>query len=163
MAGRKPLPTNVHLLQGNRSKKPASQLRDQVLPNVEIPNCPTHLLPAAKKEWKRVAEQLEGLGLISQMDRAALAVYCQAYARWVQAETKIKALGDAGLIEETPSGYKQMSVLLQISNRSVEQMHKFMGEFGMSPSSRSRVTQSPVEQLDIFKDDDKPSPGRFFS
>lgn len=161
--GPKPLPTHIHVLNGNPSKKPAHQLKDSVSPDIEIPGCPSHLLPDAKKEWKRIAPELERLGLISQMDRAALAVYCQAYARWKQAEEKIKALGDAGLIEETPSGYKQISVLLQISNRSVEQMHKFMCEFGMSPSSRSRVTASP--QMDLFPDDipGSKNPGRFFS
>jgi P27 family predicted phage terminase small subunit len=163
LRGPKSLPSNVHRLRGNPSKLPAHKLTDSVAPDIEIPGCPTHLLPDAKKEWKRVAPQLEKLGLISQMDRAALAVYCQAYARWVQAEEKIKALGEAGLIEETPSGYKQIAVWLQISNRAVEQMHKFMCEFGMSPSSRSRVTASP--QTDLFDDDDtnRKSPGRFFT
>jgi P27 family predicted phage terminase small subunit len=156
---RRPLPTNVHLLRGNPSKKQSRDLIDSVAPDVEIPGCPGHLLPEAKKEWKRITPILEKMRIISQMDRSALGVYCQAYARWVQAENKIKALGDSGLFDETPSGYKQISVWLQISNRSVDQMHKFLVEFGMSPSSRSRVTASP--QLDLFDDNTKGA-GRFF-
>jgi P27 family predicted phage terminase small subunit len=114
----------------------------------------------AKKEWRRISPQLEKLGLITQMDRAALAVYCQAYARWADTEAKIKKLGDDGLIEETPSGYKQISVLLQISNRAAEQMHKFMAEFGMSPSSRSRVTPSP--QMELFNKDNQSGAKKYF-
>ena len=148
--GPPPKPTHLHLINGNPSKKPRHQLTDQVTPEISIPKSPTHLLPLAKKEWARIAPQLETIGLITEMDMAALAVYCQAYARWASAESKLKKMGGDGLIEETPSGYKQMSVLLQISNRAVEQMHKFMGEFGMSPSSRSRVTASP--QIDMFDD-----------
>lgn len=105
----------------------------------------------AKKEWKRISPQLEKLGLITAMDMAALAAYCQAYARWATTEAKLKELGDEGLIETTKSGYQQISVLLQISNRASEQMHKYMTEFGMSPSSRSRVTTSP--QGDLFGND----------
>jgi len=148
--GPKPMPKVVHIAQGNRSKKPAHELRDTISPEVEIPKCPAHLLPLAKKEWKRISPQLEKLGLVTGMDMAALSAYCQNYARWVGAETKLKELGDEGLVEVTKSGYRQMSVWLQVSNRALEQMHKFMSEFGMSPSSRSRVTASP--QGDLFGD-----------
>ncbi|MBL4763512.1 MAG: phage terminase small subunit P27 family, partial [Gammaproteobacteria bacterium] len=129
--------------------------------DISIPKPPSHLLPIAKKEWKRVTVHLEKLGLVTELDMAALAVYCQSFARWVGAETKLKKLGDDGLIETTPSGYKQISVLLQISNRAAEQMHKFLGEFGMTPSTRTRVTPSP--QLSLF-DDSEPEDkaGKFF-
>jgi P27 family predicted phage terminase small subunit len=160
--GPKALPANVHRLNGNRSKLAESELRnrDSVLPDVSIPRAPAHLLPGAKKEWSRISVHLEKLGLITELDMAALAAYCQAYARWAGAETKLKKLGDDALIEETPSGYKQISVLLQISNRAAEQMHKFMGEFGMTPSTRTRVTASP--QLSLFTDEEPSGAGKYF-
>lgn len=176
--GPKPLPANVHLLRGNPSKLRLDELRGEVRPPVAIPPCPKHLLPAAKAEWKRIAKELESLGLISQIDRAALAAYCQAWGRWLQAEEAIRRQADlsdealaalreeiektegtearqrlaaqlniyergmAGLVQLTPNGMEAMSVNLQIANRAVEQMHKFMAEFGMTPSARSRVTPS---------------------
>jgi P27 family predicted phage terminase small subunit len=151
--GPKPLPANVHLLHGNASKKPMSQLLDGVHPEVEIPKCPTHLQAEAKKEWKRVSEQLESLGLISQLDRAALAAYCSAWAEVVFCEKKIDALnaadekGEAGLATVTPSGYQQMSVWVQIRNAASKRMMSFAAEFGMSPSARSRVTPSENQQM----------------
>ncbi|MDB2704902.1 phage terminase small subunit P27 family, partial [Pseudomonadota bacterium] len=110
----------------------------------------------------RIAPQLEKLGLITELDMAALAAYCQAYARWAGAESKLKKQGEDALITETPSGYQQMSVLYQISNKAAEQMHKFMSEFGMTPSTRTRVTASP--QLSLF-DEGKPEDkaGKFFN
>ncbi len=149
--GPKPLPANVHRLRGNPSKKSTGELLDEVRPPVEVPACPDHLLPDARKEWRRITPLLEDLGLIAKIDRAALAVYCQAYAKWRQAEIKIGELNEKdpvkmpGSIGVTPSGYEQMSVWLQISNRAVEQMHKFLCEFGMTPSARSRVTPSDVQ------------------
>lgn len=142
-----PKPASLHVLHGNPSKKPMAALLDEaVRPKVEIPECPGHLTTEAKDEWARITVHLEQLGLISQIDRAALAAYCQAYGRWVDVEGKIAILnaedrdGVAGMIGDTPSGYKQISVLLQISNRCVEQMEKFLRHFGMSPAARSRVT-----------------------
>ena len=37
--------------------------------------------------------ELEAAGLLARADRAALAAYCQAWARWVEAEQKIQSSG----------------------------------------------------------------------
>lgn len=158
--GPKPLPANVHLLRGNLSKKSASQLRDGVAPPVEIPGCPRHLKGPALKEWRRVTVELEQLGLISHIDRAALAMYCTAWGRHVEAEEKIQALGEAGLVDETPNGFRVQSVWLNISNKAMDQCKSFLAEFGMSPSARSRVTPGDMT-ADLFAgtEHDKPSIG----
>ena len=56
-----------------------------------------------------------------------------------------------------------MSAWLQISNRAVDQMHKFAVEFGMTPSARSRVQPNP--QLDLFDDEgkDRDPAARYFA
>ena len=94
-------------------------------------------MPTAKAEWKRLARYLHDLGIISELDRAALAAYCQAYGRWVEAERKLK---ETPHLLRTPAGYVQPSPWLAISNKNVELMHKFMSELGLSPVSRSRVS-----------------------
>ena len=146
--GRKALPANVHVLRGNPSKKPIGALLDEQLrPPVEVPTCPAHLGDEAKREWRRITKHLEPLGLVAQIDRAALAAYCTAWGDYVWAEKRIAemnagdATGESGRIGHTPSGYKQISVQLQIRNRAMEQMVKYLAEFGMSPAARSRVTQ----------------------
>lgn len=147
--GPKPLPANVHLLRGNAAKKPLAQLLDDVVrPEVDVPSCPQHLGTEARAEWKRITPHLRRLGLISQIDRAALTGYCHAWGEYVWAQQRIKDLnkddptGSRGRVWDTPSGYKQISVPMQIANRALEQMTKFLAEFGMSPAARSRVTAS---------------------
>lgn len=155
--GPKPLPANVHVLRGNASKLPRASLQDTVCPPAAIPSAPDHLNAEALEEWQRVTPLLLQLGLITEIDRAALAGYCQAYGRWVNAERTIARLngesenGHGGEIDVTPSGYKQISVHEQRSNRALETMAKFAAEFGMTPSSRSRVTPSAHgEQGELF-------------
>lgn len=147
--GPKNLPPNVHLLRGNPSKKSAAALLDEAIrPAVSIPKCPGHLAPEAKAEWRRITKHLEVLGLITEIDRAALAAYCSAWADYQWTEARIKELnredptGEKGRIGETPSGLRRPSVLVQIRYRALEMMAKFLAEFGMSPASRSRVTAS---------------------
>jgi P27 family predicted phage terminase small subunit len=158
--GPKPLPTNVHLLRGNPSKIPTSSMRDSVAPDVEIPNAPKHLKGESIKEWKRVSVELEKLGLISQIDRAALSMYCTAWGRYVEAENQIMLLGESGMVDKTPNGFQVQSAWLNISNKAMEQCLKYLSEFGMSPSARSRVTPSEL-QRDLFDGtaNEKPSLG----
>lgn len=147
--GPKPAPATLHLLRGNPSKLPLSSLLDDVVrPPVALPECPVHLDAEARAEWARIGVHLVNLGLVSEIDRAALAAYCTAWSDYVWASNRIAALnagdasGERGRIWDTPSGYKQISVPMQIRNRALEQMRKGLAEFGMSPSSRSRVTPS---------------------
>jgi P27 family predicted phage terminase small subunit len=59
-------------------------------PPAEIPEPPDHLSETAVKEWRRMAELLARLHLLTFLDRAAFSAYCTVYARWVQAEEALK-------------------------------------------------------------------------
>lgn len=165
-SGRKALPANVHLLQGNRSKKAASELIDGLRPPVHVPDAPDHLTADARLEWDRIVPLLEAMGIIADLYRAPLAVYCQAWGRYVHAERKLAEIGDAALVSETPSGYKQIGVWLQVSNRAAEQMKTFASEFGMTPSAINRVSGASP-QGDLFgygnQDQKQQGAGRFFT
>ena len=135
MRGRKPMPTAMKVMMGNPGKRPINGREPR--PGPAIPTCPSHLSPTGKAEWKRLARQLQQLGILSQLDRSVLAAYCQSYGRWVEAERKLK---ETPPLLKTPAGYVQPSPWLAISNKAVELMHKFAAELGLSPASRSRVT-----------------------
>lgn len=135
MRGRKPTPTHLKLLNGNPSKRPLNT--NEPKPDRRMPTCPSHLNPSAKAEWKRIASQLSCLRILTNLDRAALAAYCQAYGRWVQAERKLQ---ETPMLLKLPSGYVQPNPWLAIANKQLELMHKYMSEFGLTPVSRSRVS-----------------------
>jgi P27 family predicted phage terminase small subunit len=139
MRGRKPMPTALKVVMGNPGKRPLNHLEPK--PGNAVPTCPAHLQPTAKAEWKRLAKQLHQLGVLTELDRSVLAAYCQAYGRWAEAERKLK---ETPVLLRTPAGYVQPSPWLAISNKSVELMHKFAAELGLSPASRSRVTTKPI-------------------
>ena len=98
--GRKPKPTALKMLEGNPGKRPLNDKEPQ--PEKKAPRCPSWLAPEAKKEWKRMSKTLETIGVLTQVDMTAFAGYCQAYARWKEAE---EFLSKHGTIFKTPSGY----------------------------------------------------------
>lgn len=139
MAGRKPLPTHMKLLRG--TAQPCRMNPAEPAPDPALPDAPAHLSPEAREEWERVAVELCDLGVLSRIDRAALAAYCQAYGRWVAAEGGLRREdGGMDLVSVTSNGNVIQNPLVGIANKSLELMHKYLTEFGMSPSSRSRVS-----------------------
>lgn len=126
MRGRKPLPQSRHA-------QDAPVVRDG------LPRCPPHLTPVARREWRRLATPLYEVGVLTLADRAALAAYCQAYARWVEAEERLQ---ETPTLLKTPSGYAQQSPWLTIANKQLELMARYMSELGLTPASRSRVAVS---------------------
>jgi P27 family predicted phage terminase small subunit len=121
-------------LEGNPGKRPLPQ--DEPKPAPIAPECPKHLAKAAKDEWNRITPELEKLGLLTRIDMAALAAYCQAYARWIEAEKMIKK---HGVLVQTPNGYPVVSPYMTIINKALDHMKGFLVEFGLTPASRTRI------------------------
>lgn len=147
MAGRKPTPSNLHVLHGNPGRRPLNKSEPQ--PEACIPDPPEHLTERALREWHRVAPGLEALGILSEIDRAALAIYCQAWGRLVEAEEKLEQYGQ---VVKSPSGYPMQSPYLAISNAAAKQVQSFATEFGMTPSSRTRIRVNPKREKDEFEE-----------
>ena len=133
--GRTPKPTALKALEGNPGKRKLNM--NEPKPVSKAPPCPKWLEPDAKKEWRRLAQQMEKLGILSEVDMAAFAGYCQAYARWKAAEEFIT---NHGAIVKTPSGYWQQVPQVSIAQQYLKQMSKFCEQFGLTPASRSRIT-----------------------
>lgn len=145
--GPPPTPTNLKALRGNPGKRRLNANEPDPVP--AIPTCPSHLNDVGKKEWRRVTKELLALGIISKLDRAAVGAYCDAYSRWAEAATQIQKYG---LIFKAPSGYPMPSPYLAILHTALDQMRAFLTEFGMTPSSRSRVKVANPKQRDLFGD-----------
>ena len=135
MAGRPPKPTALKLLEGNPGKRKITQ--DEPKPPPIAPECPTWLHRDAKREWKRIAPQLEAIGILTQIDMAVFAAYCQSYARWKEAEQKVRKSGATAI---TPSGYEQVSAWEAIAKQREKDMLLCAREFGFTPASRTRVS-----------------------
>ena len=161
MSARGPLPKPhaLRVLEGNAGKR-SLDLSAGVNPRIEVPSAPRHLGKEAAKEWKRITPILYELGLISGLDRAALALYCQAAGRLSELETafngQVQSKVDAGAnyadaVYEashtvTPSGYAQQSVIVQLIGKHREQLNRYLMHFGLSPAARGRVQASNYAQ-----------------
>lgn len=144
MRGRKPTPTALKVVRGNPGGRPLNE--DEPKPKGEV-RAPEYLSEMAAAHWPVVAEQLRNAGVLTSMDVAALALYCESFARWQQAQALI---AKTGLVVPGQKGTFTQSPYVVISNAAFEQMRRLLIEFGMTPSSRSRVSKVGGEDEDEY-------------
>ena len=137
---RKPTPTAIKELEGNPGKRKLNE--NEPRPERKAPACPKWLDKDARKEWHRLAKKMEALGILTEVDMAAFAGYCQSYARWKQNE---EFISEHGSLVRTPSGYWMAVPQVAIAQQYLKQMGRFAEQFGLTPSSRSRIIAASGE------------------
>jgi P27 family predicted phage terminase small subunit len=109
------------------------------------PECPKWLPPEAKAEWRRIVPELLSLKLLTVVDRGALTAYCLA---WNELVACTKAMTREGRIISQPvlnrSGKKVGAIrrpnpAARLQRDAFARVKQFLGEFGLSPSSRARL------------------------
>jgi P27 family predicted phage terminase small subunit len=145
MRGRRPTPTRMKVLAGNPGRRPFNP--DEPMPEISVPECPAELGPVARREWDRMVSELGPLRILTNLDRAALAAYCGAYAMWAEATQAIQKYGS---MVKSPSGYPVQSPYVSIANRQTEIMMRIASEFGLTPASRSRISMPQPPERDLF-------------
>ena len=160
MRGRKPLPSHLKLVKGSARGRLKLIKGDDIRPMVALPMPPAHLCDEAKVEWARISEQLYNLKILSALDVAALAAYCQAYAIWKQATEALNVMARSDILTralmiKTTKGNAIQNPLLGIANTAASNMVRFAAEFGMTPSARARIhagPEAPKDETDKYFD-----------
>lgn len=96
-----------------------------------------------------MGKELHKLGLLSTIDLVAFAAYCQQYSTWVMATEKVQK---HGVLIKAQSGFPMQSPYFTIQNKAQAEMRKWLTEFGMTPSSRSRVQIEPEKETDPMEE-----------
>jgi P27 family predicted phage terminase small subunit len=139
--GRKPHPTTIKIAKGERPDR-INRAEPPTVP-VEHAEPPSQLNDEARAEWFRMIPILTRMKVLSESDLAALALYCEAHARHSAAA---RDLSKRGMVTMTADG-PRINPAVGIAERASNQALRFLVEFGLTPSSRSRLkTTTPAEQ-----------------
>ena len=90
--GRKATPSKLLLLKGGTAHSHRPPRSQEPQPPEKMPWPPNHLDKQARKEWWRVGKILKPIGLMTELDRAPLAKYCEAYSNWIKLQAELKML-----------------------------------------------------------------------
>ena len=140
-------PLRLHALEG--TGRPSRQNGNYPRPRPTAPSCPTWLAPEARREWRRVARELEKLGLLTLMDRAAFSCYCQS---WADFRAYSEIIAKEGSVIEGHRGVQRKHPLLPALHQAMDAVRVWAQEFGMTPLSRTRLSVTvPAEEKSEFE------------
>jgi P27 family predicted phage terminase small subunit len=137
--GRKSKPTAIKRLEGNPGHRPLDKNEPKIAAGAPIER-PCWLTEKAQREWRRIMSALRKTpGLLTTCDRAVLAAYCQAWARWREAE---EAVGTGLTVRvDLAHGYhtRQLNAAVRASKIYFDEMMRAASMLGFSPSDRSGI------------------------
>ena len=114
--GTKQKPSNLKLIQGDPGKRGVNE--NEPKPQGKIPSIPEWVAGYAREVWKRLAEGLYQMGILTYVDRDMFAMYC----------TLVSAFRDA-----VRSGDVKEQRLIAAQARIMA------AEFGLTPSARAML------------------------
>ena len=126
-------------MRGNPGRRP---IRHEVEPFRGNIDCPKWLDSTARKEWERVAPELERLELLTQIDVMALAAYCVAFADLMSARAMIK---QKGRYLTGSRGSTIVAPWVRQANKASEMMVRHAAQFGCTPSARRGLEVKPMK------------------
>ena len=145
--GPAPRPAKLKMLDGTYRADRDGPLGPE--PAAGEPPMPDWLPDRAKAEWRRLAPKLLALGLLSELDLAALTAYCvavselEAATRTLEKDGRLVAVPVVTKSGETVGARLRPHPAVAMQRSAAALVRGFQAEFGLSPSGRTRVKASP--------------------
>jgi len=136
VGGRKPKPMGLRIIEGNREHRPIN--KNEPKPSPIAPDPPDFLEGLALDTWNDVAPKLERLGILTELDGFALAAMCLEWSEYI----KLRTSGEES-IQVFANGTRNLSPEISAAHKCLKEARAFFGEFGLTPSSRSRLSIMP--------------------
>ena len=136
--GPAPKPTVIEIAEG-RPRKQKINLREPMPAHItreETRTPPAHLSATAKVWWVYYADILRSLKVLTEADLMALENLATATVDRINYEAQ---LAKTGPLYKTSTGYVMVSPMFSIVDRLKAREFQLLREFGMTPSSRTRV------------------------
>lgn len=137
--GPKPLPTAVKAARG--TLQPCRTVPDEPRVIVTRPPVPTGLDATERRAWDRFAADTVRLGVLSEDNLSALRDLACADVRVVRARRAAKKFGMVDIDAES-GRTRRSAYALELDAARVD-LGRLLNEFGLTPSSRSRVSARP--------------------
>ena len=162
MKGRKPKPTHLRVVGGNAGRRPLND-REPAPPRAR-PSAPANISDGAREVWGQAVMILDEMGVLTAADVFAIETLCEAIADHRAAGQTIKACAERhkqdtldGKAEpdNSPDGRYYRTVnqaggvmwrahpALGLRADADRRIKAWCGEFGLTPSARTRIETDP--------------------
>lgn len=144
MAGRRPTPTALKVLNGAATKHPERLNKREPKPALGA-KPPVWMDTRARQHWRRIAPMLERIKVLTEADDAKLALLCDALVDYLEARDEV---AKRGLVLDVPVTNKDGNIIghrvtpnpaVSARNETRHFLRLLLSDFGMDPTARARV------------------------
>ena len=160
---RKAKSIGLHVVEGNKSNLTKEEIEKRkkaekkLTPNADDIKRPKWLKhdKIAQREWRKIVPELKRLGLLTNIDTTALAMYCEAVSEYVTAVQEIREQG-ATIQYTNAKGHTNTieNPAIQVKKKNYQVIKDMLKEFGLTPSARASLAIN-------IKEDDQESDDEF--
>ncbi|GAB2025822.1 hypothetical protein OfM1_18940 [Lactovum odontotermitis] len=150
MSGRKPNLSNTDAKNLDRRKR-AKQAKENSKDFSAIGAPPTYLSANEKRLYRSIVSQLNKKGLLVNLDRTLLTVFCQNVELSLKASQEIEKYG----ITILDDGHVKKNPAVDIKNNADKQIKSIGSSLGLDPMSRAALlstkpVEAPKEEMNDF-------------
>ena len=146
--GRKKTPTRLKELQGTleKSRTLENEMMVELCPAVPAP--PEWLSELAKEEWSKVTMELYNKQMLHHIDLRLIEAYCNAIALHIETEQMLRDKGRIQVFKNADGSLKHMQAVpyQKIANDALDRALKLATQFGLTPTSRTSISQPVIQQ-----------------
>lgn len=139
----------------------ANEMRPETIKPQQAVNLdpPEWLTLAGAHQWRYMVEQLSATGVLSTIDLGVLALFCNEYAVYLQAETALREEGRTVKLYTQVATVKAVDTNAwhKIKSKALDNLIKMSTEYGLTPASRTSigVGGKPVYLNELPNSDDR--------
>jgi P27 family predicted phage terminase small subunit len=137
----------LKLLAGNPGRRPAEGAAPAGGRRIArgLPDRPPEVAGEAAAEWARIVPELDAAGILSRVDRAALAAYCLA---WAELMTALDILNREGRTVREPIQSARGEVVgekiklhpaVRLQQSAFGRVRALLADLGLTPGARQRM------------------------
>lgn len=154
--GRKPKPTELHILEGTYRDDRSLPDAMTASPVVQVPMPPKSLRKhkEAKELWYQVATELATMKVLSNADLVALEMYCQQVIIYRRATEECWDDKDKYLVKTTGSKGNEvmrMNQMFFVANEAFRKIMALGSELGLTPAARAKIGVRSLSKGDMAR------------
>ncbi len=140
--GRKPMSSAVAKQKGSYINQPGRENKDEPKPPKGWPTMPetVGVDPLAVKKWNETCELLDEMNVLSRADETLLELFCINHSQYIALLKKVREQGIiAEMVNHRGETILKRSPYQSEFARIADRQVRILAEFGLTPSSRTRV------------------------
>ena len=154
MRGRKPKPTALKLIEGNKGKRPLNQNEPKLPAGELLPPSFLNLSLDERAIWNWVVPKLLKMNCFQEIDPLMIGQLCKETASYFQIDREFKATGGKAVLAiQGPRGGKRIitNPYFRARRQALESVKSIGSEYGLTISSRCRISVPGSEEDDFIK------------